>query len=495
MRIGIARISQETSTFSPQQTDLEMIRAFGVAHGQDVIEPRDRVNAFVAGFLDIVGDQELVGITSVHASPAGYLTAAAMDAITIWFTEDLQAALPLDGLLLSLHGAFASIADPDMEGRILQCAREILGPDVPIGVSLDLHANITRRMIEHADALYGMHTHPHVDMREIGRRVAATLLAAKRGEVKPVTRAIKLPLITSAETHITGEPPMKDLMDAARRYEEDPRVLLASLFAVQPWMDVPEMGWCSVVVTDNDPALADRLARELAEMAWGQREAYTRPCPTYQEVLDQAFATEVRPVVISDPTDLMTGGGTGDSTWYLKELLARAPEAPCYLTMVYPEAAAQMASAGPGVRVALSLGGKLDNIHSTPVQVEGEVVRVIPPSPDRELPESMGLTAVLQAGNIHIVVFERLGPGSSPSIYSGAGLDPKQAKILIAKSVVDFREGYQGVAKLFLQGEAPGLAPINLHILEWRTVPRPIYPLDEDMSWNSEDAPIYRSRS
>ena len=493
MRIGIARISQETSTFSPQLTDLEMIRAFGVAHGQAVIETPDRVNAFVAGFLDVVGDQEPVGITGVHAMPAGYLTVEAMDAIMAWFTEDLQEALPLDGLLLSLHGAFAGIADPDMEGRILQCARGILGPDVPIGVSLDLHANITRRMVEGADILYGMHTHPHVDMRHIGRRVAETLLATLCGEAEPVTSAVKLPLITPAETQITVEPPMRDLMDATRRQEEDPRVLLSSIFAVQPWMDIPEMGWCSVVVTDGDREVGDRLAGELAEMAWGQREAYTRRCPTYMEALDQAFATETRPVVISDLADLMTGGGTGDSTWYLKELLARTPEEPCYLTMVDPEAAARMAAAGAGARVTLALGGKLDTIHSTPVQVNGEVLRVIPPAPDRELPQSMGLTAVLQIGNIHVVVFERLGPGSSPMVYSGAGLDPGRAKILIAKSVVDFREGYKDVAKLLLLGEAPGLAPTNLRSLEWKHVPRPIYPLDEDISWNSTDALVYKS--
>ena len=491
MRIGIARISQETSTFSPQVTDLETIRAFGVAHGRAVLESSE---GFVAGFLDVVGDQELVGITQVHAMPAGYLTVEAMDAIMEWFTEDLHRALPLDGLLLSLHGAFAGIADPDMEGRVLQCARQILGPDVPIGASLDLHANITRRMIEHADVLYGMHTHPHVDMREIGQRVAQVLLAILHGEANPVTSAVKLPLITPAETQITAEYPMKDLMDATRRQEEDQRVLLSSIFAVQPWMDIPEMGWCSVVVTDGDRKLADRLARELAEMAWQQRKEYTRSCPTYVEALDQAFATDICPVVISDLADLMTGGGTGDSTWYLKELLARNPEEPCYLTMVDPEAAAQMATAGAGARIALALGGKLDTVHSTPVQVNGEVLRVIPPSPDRELPQSMGLTAVLQAGNIYVVVFERLGPGSSPIVYSGAGLDPKQAKVLIAKSVVDFREGYKDVAKRFLLGEAPGLAPTNLRSLEWKNVPRPIHPLDEDVSWNSAEAPVYRSR-
>jgi microcystin degradation protein MlrC len=154
-----------------------------------------------------------------------------------------------------------------------------------------------------------------------------------------------------------------------------------------------------------------------------------------------------------------------------------------------------MAESGEGAEVTLILGGKQDSIHSSPVEVAGEVLRVLPPSPERELPQSMGLTAVLRVGNLYIVVFERLGPGSDPIIYSGAGLDPSKAKVLIAKSVVDFREGYKDVAQRFLLGEAPGLAPSNLRSLEWKSVPRPIFPLDEKMTWDSAEAPIYRSRS
>jgi microcystin degradation protein MlrC len=493
MRIGIARISQETNTFSPTPTDLDAIHAFGAARGQDVLKTSGW-SKYIDGFLEVVGGEELVGITQAQAMPSGYLTEEAMHTILQWFTEDLEKALPVDGLLLSMHGAFAGIADPDVEGLVLQRAREIAGEDVVIGASMDLHANITRRKIENADVIYGLHTHPHVDSREVGHKVAEMLMATLRGEVEPVVSAVKIPMITPAETQLTYESPMKDLMAATRRQEEDEQVLASSVFAVQPWMDIPEMGWCSVVVADGDRALADRLAREVADEAWRQRADYTRPCPTYVEALDEALATDVRPVVISDFADLMTGGGTGDSTWYLKELLARNPEEPCYITMVDPESVRQMAEAGVGAEVTLMLGGKQDNIHSTPVEVTGEVLRVLPVSPDRELPQSMGLTAVLKVGNIYVVVFERLGWGSNPSIYSGAGLDPMKAKIMIAKSVVDWREGYKGVAKLFLLGEAPGLAPSNLRSLEWKRVPRPIFPLDEDMTWSSAQAAVYRSR-
>ncbi|MGQ9584259.1 MAG: M81 family metallopeptidase [Anaerolineae bacterium] len=492
MRIGIVRIAQETNTFCPVLTDLETLQVHGVRFGQEVLEDTSGWSN-IPGFLDVVGGEDLVGILSVHASPAGPLTSEAMETVLAWFADALERALPLDGLLFSMHGAFVGVADPDVEGLVLQKAREIVGNEVVIGAAMDLHANITRRKVKNANVIRGYHTHPHVDGRETARRVAEIALLALQGEAQPVMAAVKIPMITPAETQLTEQVPMRDLMDLTRQQEAISGVLSSSIFAVQPWMDIPEMGWCSVAVTDGDLELAERLARELAEMAWSQRDEYVRPCPTYVEALDQAFATSARPVVISDFADLMTGGGTGDSTWYLRELLRRNPSEPCYITVVDPESVREMARAGEGARLTLALGGKQDSLHSSPVEVTGQVLRVLPPARERELPESVGWVAVLKADNVYIVVLERLGPGSSPVLYSGAGLDPREAKVLIAKSVVDFREGYKGVAECFLLGEAPGLAPSNLRSLEWTRLPRPIFPLDDEIAWCSARAETWHS--
>ena len=500
MRIGLAKIMQETSTFSTQPTDLAAIEAHGVYHGDDVLKLPTMWEGFVSGAMDVLnpmaeaGDCQVVGVTKATAMPAGSLTPAAQAQLMSWFEADLAAALPLDGLLLSLHGAFVGEDDPDIDGLVIERARQIVGPDVPIAVCLDLHANLTARMCENADVIDCMHTHPHIDLVETGRRAATSLVATVRGEIQPVIVAIKVPMFTPAETQISDEPPLKTLIDLTRQQEQDPRVLHSAICAVQPWMDIPEMGWCSVVTTDGDAGLAEQLARDLADKAWSQRREYTRPCPSYLEALDEAFASPETPVVISDLNDLMTGGGTGDSTWYLKEFLARAPAEPCFVTMVDPEAVVAMAAAGEGAEISLSLGGKQDTIHSTPAEVTGVVEKVIPVSPDRQLPESIGLTATLRIDNIVVVVFERLGPGDDPVLYSGAGLDPSTARILISKSVVDFRYGFAGVARRFLLGAAPGLAPSDLLSLGWKRVPRPIVPLDPEMEWDCAAAPVYRSR-
>ena len=493
MRIGIAKIMQETSTFSTQPTDLAALKAYGVYHGREVISTPTMWEGFVEGFLKVVGDLDPVGITKASAMPAGNLTPEAHETLMGWFEEDLKTALPLDGVLLSLHGAFSGELDADIDGLVIERTRQIVGPDVPIGVSLDLHANLTARMVENADIIDVMRTHPHVDMPEIGERVARTLVATVKGEVEPVIAAAKIPMFTPAETQISDEPPLKDLMDLTRRQEEDKRVLHSAVCAVQPWMDIPEMGWCSVVTTDGDMDLAVKLAKELGHEAWDKRREYTKPCPTYLDALDEAFASDLKPVVISDLNDLMTGGGTGDSTWYLREFLARKPSEPCYVTMVDPEAAAAMARAGEGAQITLELGGKQDHIHSDPVEVTGTVLKVVPVTEERDLPKSIGLTGTLQIDNVYVVVFERLGPGADPVLYSGAGLDPAAAKVMISKSVVDFRDGFKDVARMFLLGAAPGLAPSDLLSLEWKVVPRPIIPLDPDMEWDSTHPVMYRS--
>ena len=492
MRIGIARISQETNTFSPLLTDVDTLRVHGLTRGEEVLRGATGDNE-IAGFLDVVGGEELVGVISAHAGPAGPMTDETVRTVAEWFVEELERVGPLDGLLLALHGALAGVSEPDVEGLVLELAREVGGDRTPIGASLDMHANLTARMVRHADVIRGYHTHPHRDSRETGRMVAEMLVQTIRGEIRPVMRAVKIPMITPADLQNTEEGPMTELFAAIRRFQEAPGALSASLFAVQPWLDIPELGWCSLAVTDRDPELADRFAGELADLAWAQRNLYLTSLPTHRDALDEAFAADARPVVISDLADSTTGGATGDSTWYLAELIARNPEEKCYLTMVDPDAVQRMTEAGAGATVTGSLGGKQDAIYSKPVEVTGRVVRLLPMASGRKLPERMGTAAVLSVGQIYLVVSERPGPGSSPSVYTGAGLDPADAKLLVAKSPMDFRADYRGIARRFLLGEAPGLTPSNLRLLRFERAPRPIFPFEE-FAWTSKGQPRYRGR-
>jgi microcystin degradation protein MlrC len=314
-------------------------------------------------------------------------------------------------------------------------------------------------------------------------------------EISPVVVAVKLPMFTPAHNQLTEKYPMKELIEMTQKQEEDNRVLSSSIFSVQHLLDIPEMGWSSVVVTDNDPQIAENLAKDLADTAWSQRNEYLKPVPNYKEAFNKAFNSHLKPIVIADFSDMTTGGGTGDSTWFLKELLLQNPDEPCYITMVDPQAVQIMEKKGEGKEITLSLGGKQDNKYSKPVKVTGRILRLISASIHARKPMQamMGLTAILQIRNIYVIVSENLGEGASPKIYEEVGLNLNEAKILIAKSVVDFREGYKKTAKCFLLGEAPGLCPSNLKSLTWEKIQRPIFPLDKGIKWNSSKAHIYKN--
>jgi microcystin degradation protein MlrC len=505
MRIGIARIAQETSTFCPTLTDVKTLEINGIHRGSEVIEEINRTQKYtldahgrqsnLVGFLDIIESEDCVGIIVAHAQPSGPLTENATKVLCELFSTELEKSLPLDGLLLDIHGAFTGVKEPDVEGMILERAREILGNDVVIAVAADLHANITKLKIENVNIIRGYHTHPHIDARETAQEVAKMLLKTLRKEIDPVIVAVKLPMFTPAHNQLTEKYPMKELIEITQKQEEENCVLSSSIFSVQHLLDIPEMGWSSLVVTDSDPQIAEKLARELADAAWNQRNEYLKPVPSYKEAFKRAFNSNLKPIVIADFSDMTTGGGTGDSTWFLKELLLLNPDEPCYITMVDPQAIRIMEKKGEGNEITLMLGGKQDNKYSKPVEVTGRITRIFPTSIGAKKPMQtmMGLTGIMQIGNIYVVISEHLGEGASPNIYNEVDLDPNIAKILIAKSVVDFREGYKKIAKCFLLGEAPGLCPSNLKSLTWEKIQRPIFPLDDDITWNSCEANIYKN--
>ena len=490
MRIAVAHLMQETNTFSPQLTDMAAFARRGVCTEAAVLEHAGERTGF-AGFLDVVAVQDCVGIISVEAGPAGPLTSEAMASLHRQFCDALHAACPVEAVLLSLHGALAAECEPDVDGLFVETARTIAGPDAVIGVSLDMHANVTRRMVAHADVIRGYHTHPHLDQRNTCRATARLVTAAVCGQVRPVMRAVKIPMVVPAHVQISERPPMRRVVEALSRFERRNALGCASLFAVQPWLDVPELGWCSVCVADAGPGVALAEARTGAAAAWASRHDYLRPVPSCGKALRAALASSAKPIVISDLGDCTSGGATGDSTGFLRALLKLRPAEPCYVTVVDPEAARRMAAAGVGGSVSLRLGGKLDRANSHPVEITGEVRRVLPASPERELPEYMGLVAVLQAGCTSIVVSEHPGPGHDPVVYAGAGLAPSGAKIMQAKSMVDFRSGYRDVAHEFMLGEAPGLTASDLCSLPFEHIPRPLFPFDETGEWDASVAPVY----
>ena len=417
----------------------------------------------------------------------GTVSTPAMSHLEEILLNGLAAAMPVDGVLLSLHGSMVAETIDDVEGHLLGEIRTRVGPDVPIAMSLDHHANITRQMIEHCDLLVGYQSLPHIDMFETGQRTAELLLSRLRGEITPTVAWRKIPMITPADRFFTTMEPMKTWFDAARALEARPEVLSVSLFPVQPWLDVPELGWTTVVVTDGDAALAQELADELAAMAWERRELFFEEKVPPEEAVRQAVAIEGGPVVIADGSDSVNSGAPGDSTHLLTALLSQSIGGAAFVTVVDPEAVESALAAGIGSEVTLDVGGKRDRIFSQPVKVSGRVTRTsngrftIGGHLGADI--DMGRTVVVDTGEVQVVLSEQVGAGHDPMVYRHIGLEPAEAKIVVVKTPVGFRLAYSSIMKASVLADCPGLSPSDLRILDYTKAPRPLFPLDDLPEW------------
>ncbi len=316
MRIGLVWISQETNTFNPFPTTIETFASFSIDRGQEIVENLGTQGS-PGGFFAAAAEHpevEVVPIFKARSVAGGRLSAETVDFLTDELVRLLREAGPLDGLALQLHGACAGEGVDDVESVHLEAARGVLGDDVPIVLALDHHANITKRMVAGADAIVGHRTQPH-DPFDTGRVGAELLFRIVAGEVTPTMSWRKLPLLSHQEQYLTTQGPMKVWFDRARSHEAaDPTVLQISNFPMQPWLDLEEGGWATVVTTDDDPDLGERLADEMADLAWSMRaEFQEKTSVSAADAVRNADAAESGVVVISDTGDSVGQAATAPS--------------------------------------------------------------------------------------------------------------------------------------------------------------------------------------
>lgn len=486
MRIAIGSMQQETNTFSPRPTDLEDFEAGYLYFGRDVIEHLRTRPFEVGGAVQAATDEgiELVPILACWAMPSGRVKRSAYDALKEKLLAGLRAAGPLDGALIILHGAMVVDDIDDPEGDLLTAVRETLGPAIPVVASLDLHANITQRMVDTADGLVGYHTVPHIDHFDTGRRAARLLFKLANQRTRPVIAYRKLPMITPAEKHDTSQGPMQRLMNEVVALEREPGILAAGLYPVQPWLDVAELGWATVVVADGNRALAQEHADRLARSAWTARREFMVAKVPVDVAIRRALEVHGQPVVLSDTGDVSSGGAPGDSAALLAGLLGAGSPCTALLDIVDPPAVHQAYAAGEGATITVSLGGAVDRARQTPVTVTAQVKRLSDGRFTIEGPSlhgyraNLGRTAVLAIGPSSIVVHERGEMNVDPALYRSVGLDPLTAKIVQVKSPCGFRAAYQPVAADIILLDSPGCTTTDFATLPFRRAPRPLFPLD-----------------
>ncbi len=327
MRIALIHVAQETDDFNPVPTTLDDYRAFGILEGDAVLSlvgGRNQVAGYFAAVEESGLDIETIPIIRGWAVAGGRITKEAFDLFHKKIADGLKAAGQIDGLMLQLHGACAAEGVDDVEGAQAELCRKILGPDVPIVGAFDHHANITQKLMDNLDAIAGHRTQPH-DVFDTGKIGGELLFAIVTGKVKPTMAWRKIPLISHQEQFLTSKGPMKIWFDRARQMEkDDPRVARIANWPMQPWLDVDEGGWAATVVTNNDMALADKLADELADLAWSMRDDFqVKDALPVDEAVRKADKAAKGIVVLSDTGDTVFGGAAGDSN-----LIARIDPAP-----------------------------------------------------------------------------------------------------------------------------------------------------------------------
>jgi microcystin degradation protein MlrC len=442
-----------------------------------------------------------VGLVRLPAWPSGRATAETFDWLREELVESVKQALPVEGILLALHGAMVAEEHPDVEGELLKAVRELVGPSVPLVATLDLHASVTRTMAAAADALVLYHTAPHVDVFETGVRGASVLARIlQRPTPRPTTAFVRVPCVLPAENANT-EAATGMSADFKRKLialEQRPEVLAAGIATVQPWLDIPDLGSAVVVTTVGDGPLASKLCSKLADELWARRREYLGERVSVEEGVRLARENASGLVVLSDPADATTSGAPGDSAWILRELIKHEWPRPALVTVVAPEIVAAAQRAGVGQSWSGRIGGLRDHTFGCRIQIRGEVERLFDARftmnghLGRNLAIDMGRSAVLRVGSVRIVITSRSGPHFAPELFQAAGYDPFAASVVVAKSPCGFRAVYEKRAAAIHVVQAPGCAPPNFWEYPYEQITRPLWPWDEIENWRAEPVVLGR---
>ena len=481
-RILLAECKQEVSSFNPVLSHYE---DFSVSRGVEILDLHRGGKLEMAGALSVFDRHEEIELVPTYSARArtstGTLATADFECIADEFLSAVRASSPVDGAYFSLHGAMASVNEDDPEGYLLAEARKILGEAIAIIVSLDLHAVLTERMLEHADAIVVFHTYPHNDFFETGVRAATLLLRVLSGEVRPVTARVRIPALVRGDELKTETGLLGGFIRDAQAIEQGEGGLSAAMIIGNPFTDVPALSSNSLVVTNDDPVRAKEEAVRLARGFWEVRERLQAPLVSIPEAIQMAAHTGGT-VVFTDAADATSSGATGDSNAILRGLLDAGYSGRALIPIVDPQAVVTAVAGGVGAEVRVALGGALDPGRFEPVEVEARV-RML--GDGRYASEYSGImtdggpTAVLQSGNITLVVTSRSVNLMDRSLFLAYGQDPRQFDLVVVKSPHTRYDFFEAWAACLLNVDAPGSTSANLRSLGHVKCDRPIFPLDE----------------
>jgi microcystin degradation protein MlrC len=493
-RVLTGRFMHETNTFSIQKTDMALWRRRDF-HRDNEIPAAFRGTRSALGATFEAADKfgwTLIHPLSANANPSGTVTDDAFEQIGGMILAAAEHQGPIDGVLLHLHGAMVVDSYEDGEGELLARLRRKLGPEVPIVVTLDLHANVTQQMADNASALIAFRTYPHIDQYERAWQGAELLERAMQGEVKPKTVIARRPMMYGLDWGRTQRGPMAELIARGEALEQSGQALAVSISAGFALANIYDVGPSVTVTVDMARGEARPhgrvVAEEFMDHAWATRDFTTVHMLSVAEAVARAKQGQPadQPLVVADFTDNPGGGGYGDATAFLKGLVEAGVERVAFHAICDPEAVMAGMRAGVGIETTIALGGKTDPaLGGGPLSLTGEVThltngRFIAYGPmGGGLERDYGPSMVFRVGGIDIIVISNNGQAVDLAQFTSLGIDPTRYTTVCVKSMQHFRAAFEPIAREVVLVHTGALCQVNYTPELFDKVRRPVWPLDE----------------
>ena len=487
LRIAIGGILTECNHLGGLPIDLQTYEQNELLRGDQLLNCDTSV---VGGMLDALREEEAAPVPILYASACagGPIVASCYEQLREELVDGLRRVLPVDGVLMPIHGSALVEGNDDPEGDMICAVREIVGPDTPIGTCLDLHANVTAAMVRDADAMLGWETYPHHDQYGTGQRTARLILRMLRGQCRPTMAMAKVPVITSAINGSTNDDdPFAELMRYTKSLEQRDGVLSTSLFLIHPYMDVAQMGSGGLVITDDDVNLARELASDIARRYWDCRHDLEPEILLPDVAIREGLEIDGGPVILVEAADCCGGGAAGDSIATLSALVDCGVQELSLVPVVDPEAAAQCHGAGEGAELEIRLGHKLDPRWGESRTFKGRVDQLsagyftYTGGQWEGLHAEMGPSVVFSIGAVHVLIMSRATYDWSDEQFRAVDLDPAVAKFIVAKNPMNYRLAYGKIAQGAIVLDTPGPTPATLKHVEFKKLERPYFPADSDV--------------
>lgn len=484
MRIFTCQLLTETNTFSPVPTGLHAYQEMGIHHGDASLTDPDGVFAILRQWLQLAeaeGHEVIEGLAA-QAQPGGRTLGAVYEEFRDEILQKIKIALPLDAILLNLHGAMSADGYDDCEGDLLYRIREIVGPGVAIGIEIDLHCHLTSRMLSSSDIIISYKEYPHTDIYERAEETYRLTVAAAKGAVKPVISTVDCHMV--GLWHTTREPmagfvqKMKDLADGKN-------ILSISFGHGFPWGDITESGARLWVITNDRKELGDHVALDLANELFALREETRQPLLSIDQALDKANEARIFPIVAADGADNPGGGAPSDSTFILERVLERGVSNVLIAFIYDPEVVKIAADAGVGASLDLRIGGKTGVTSGNPVDLKVEIKAII----DNHFQAGLGLrwplgkTVWLRAAHhLDLVITSIRSQPFDPECLEKLGIDLIKKRLIVLKSVQHFYALFAPIAHggvLYIA--APGALTPDFAAIPYKVRPLDYWPRQEDV--------------